>query len=148
MKRIRLVIPLLFTVFLCQATGLSPLPSIGTPAKEVVASWYGKAHEGRKTASGAVFRRQLMTAAHRTAQFGTHYLVFYKDQVVEVLVNDRGPYVKRNGSYSRDLDLSEAAARCLGLAEAGAAKVRLLELPLPSKVDAERLRPLSPGVCD
>ena len=68
MKRIRLVLPLLFTVFLCQATGLSPLPSIGTPTKEAVASWYGKAHEGRKTASGAIFRRQLMTAAHRTAR--------------------------------------------------------------------------------
>jgi len=144
-KRVRLGLLLLSTVFLCQATGVAPLPAIGSAPKETVASWYGKAHEGRKTASGAVFRRQLMTAAHRTAQFGTHYLVFYKDQVVDVLVNDRGPYAKKDGRYARDLDLSEAAARCLGLAEAGAAKVRVVELPLLPKVDARRLMPRSPG---
>jgi rare lipoprotein A (peptidoglycan hydrolase) len=35
------------------------------------ASWYGKHHEGRKTASGERFSRGQLTAAHRSLPFGT-----------------------------------------------------------------------------
>lgn len=130
------------------AAELPPLPAIGPAPSQGVASWYGRAHEGRKTASGAIFRRRELTAAHRTARFGTHYLVTYKDQVVEVLVNDRGPYSRRQGRYSRDLDLSEAAARSLGLASAGIARVSLRELSYPTTQDvaADQLQLMAPRI--
>ena len=130
------------------AAGLPPLPAIGAAPSQGVASWYGLAHEGRKTASGAIFKRREFTAAHRTARFGTRYLVSYKDQIVEVLVNDRGPYSKRQGRYSRDLDLSEAAARSLGLASAGIARVSLREISYPAAqtLTADQLLPLSPRI--
>ena len=144
-RRISLGLLLPCALLLCrQAAGLSPLPPIGAPVQEALASWYGKAHEGRKTASGAVFSSQLLTAAHRTAQFGTRFLVFYRGRVVEVLVNDRGPYARREGRFRRDLDLSEAAARCLGFAEAGAARVLFAELPLTPMVDLAQLLPKPP----
>jgi len=139
-------IALLFAGALFAGPGLSPLPPIGHPAHQVVASWYGSAHEGRKTASGKVFHRKDMTAAHRTASFGTRLLVLYKDQAVEVEVTDRGPYAKKNGHFSRDLDLSEAAARSLGMADAGVAKVSIQEIDYPAKEDAllEQLLPDQP----
>ncbi len=144
--RIRYGILIFFAVSQLRAAELAPLPSIGIPSSQMVASWYGKAHEGRKTASGAIFRRELLTAAHRTVRFGTRYLVFYKGQVVEVLVNDRGPYIKRHGHYSRDLDLSEAAALCLGLAETGVAMVslRVIDYPSAQEVTPDQLLPMSP----
>ena len=143
MNSFRLALLLLLAVSLARASELAALPSIGFPSREAVASWYGIAHEGRKTASGTVFLRHKLTAAHRTAVFGTRYLVFYKDQVVEVTVNDRGPYIKRQDRYSRDLDLSEGAARSLGLAEIGVARVslRVIEYPHTSEVDANQLLP-------
>ena len=142
MTRIRLGVFLGLAAFLCrEASGLAPLPPIGAPVQAAIASWYGKAHEGRRTASGAIFRRQLLTAAHRTARFGTRFLVLYQGRAVEVLVNDRGPFAKLGGRFARDLDLSEAAARCLGLTEAGAARVLLAEPPLVPLVDLAQLLP-------
>jgi rare lipoprotein A (peptidoglycan hydrolase) len=131
----------------CRAADLSPLPPIGLPTSQGVASWYGRAHEGRKTASGAVFRRQELTAAHRTAPFGTQYLVVYQDQAVAVTVIDRGPYIRRRGRYSRDLDLSEAAARSLGMTAAGVARVsyREIDYPGPEELAPERLQPQDPA---
>jgi rare lipoprotein A len=36
-----------------------------------LASWYGKQHHGRKTASGEHFSRQQLTAVHRSLPLGT-----------------------------------------------------------------------------
>ncbi|HWQ08305.1 MAG TPA: septal ring lytic transglycosylase RlpA family protein [Holophaga sp.] len=142
MRRLRLAAVLGFAIFLCrEASGLAPLPPIGKPVQAAVASWYGKAHEGRRTASGAIFRRRLLTAAHRTARFGTRFLVLYQGRAVEVLVNDRGPFARCGGRFARDLDLSEAAATCLGLTEAGAARVLLAEPPLAPLVELAQLLP-------
>ena len=142
-------------VFTYLLTGLSlpgaspvrPLPPIGPASRGAVASWYGLAHEGRRTAGGGVFRRAEMTAAHRTAPFGTRYLVFYRERVVEVVVNDRGPYIKRKGRYTRDLDLSEAAARDLGLAETGVARITLrpISYPVAQELHLEQLLPSFPS---
>ena len=63
------------------------------------------------------------TAAHRSLPFGS--LVRVTDletgRAVEVIVNDRGPFVD-----GRVIDVSEAAARVLGLVRAGIARVRLI----------------------
>ena len=90
-----------------------------------VASWYGKAHHGQRTASGERFDMNALTAAHPTLPFGTRLRVMNleNDREVEVRVNDRGPAVR-----GRIIDLSYAAARALGAGGAGVIPVRLTVL--------------------
>jgi rare lipoprotein A len=92
------------------------------PAEEGEASWYGPGLYGKKTASGEVLRPGALTAAHRTLPFGSCLRVtnLGNGRVVEVRVNDRGPY-----AANRILDVSEAAAKVLGMVGTGVARVRL-----------------------
>ena len=85
-----------------------------------LASWYGPGFHGNVTASGEVFNKKLFTAAHNTLPFGTLVRVSSsnKDRSVIVRINDRGPYCP-----GRVIDLSEAAAKQLGLKKAGTEKV-------------------------
>jgi rare lipoprotein A len=87
-----------------------------------LASFYGRAHHGRLTASGERFDMRAMTCAHRTLPFGTRVRVtdLETGRSVVVRVNDRGPYAE-----SRVVDLSLGAARTLGIVERGVARVRL-----------------------
>jgi rare lipoprotein A len=89
------------------------------------ASWYGKPHEGRKTANGERFSRSKLTAAHRSLPLGTKVLVtnLRTGQHVVVKINDRGPH---GGDKHRLIDLSEAAAKRIGLAPHGVELVRVV----------------------
>jgi rare lipoprotein A len=89
------------------------------------ASWYGQAHEGRKTASGARFSRSQLTAAHRSLPLGTKVRVtnLRTGQQVVVTVNDRGPH---GGGRHRIIDLSEAAATRVGLLARGTVWVHVV----------------------
>ena len=40
-------------------------------AGQTVATWYGKEHAGKRTASGETFNPNGLTAAHRSLPFGT-----------------------------------------------------------------------------
>jgi rare lipoprotein A (peptidoglycan hydrolase) len=75
------------------------------------ASWYGPYFHGRLTATGEIFNQHDLTAAHKTLPFGTVLKVrnLLNDSTVVVRINDRGPYIG-----DRSLDLSYAAAQCLG----------------------------------
>jgi len=86
------------------------------------ASYYADSLHGHKTASGEPYDRDAMTAAHRSLPFGTKVKVIYlkTGKSVEVVINDRGPYVK-----NRIIDLSGAAARGIGLIDDGHGKVKL-----------------------
>lgn len=86
------------------------------------ASWYGAAHHGKRTASGAIYDKERLTAAHPSLPFGTRVKVtnLSNGKSVEVEITDRGPY-----AGNRIIDLSEAAARTLGMIDAGTATVRL-----------------------
>ena len=86
------------------------------------ASYYADKFQGRRTASGEVFRQRKMTAAHRTLHFGTRVKVTNLDngRSIKVRVNDRGPFVA-----GRIIDLSSNAARKLGMKQAGVANVRI-----------------------
>ena len=94
------------------------------------ASWYGRWHAGRLTANGERFNPQAMTCAHRSLPLGSVVRVTNvetgKDVALEV--NDRGPYVK-----GRILDLSEGAARELGVGIKGLMLVRLEVLSEPGE---------------
>jgi 3D (Asp-Asp-Asp) domain-containing protein len=85
------------------------------------ASWYGPGFHGRKTASGERFNQHALTAAHRTLPFGTLLVVTHKGKATVVRVNDRGPFVR-----GRDIDLSAAAAREIGLRGVGAVTLEIL----------------------
>jgi rare lipoprotein A len=69
-----------------------------------------------------MYNRHEFTAAHRKLKFGTRVRVtnLLNQQTVQVTINDRGPFV-----HSREIDLSYAAARELGLVEQGVAPVRI-----------------------
>ncbi len=86
------------------------------------ASWYGKDFHGKKTASGEPYNMYALTAAHRSAPFGTMLRVtnLSSGQATSVRVNDRGPFVK-----GRIIDLSLTAAREINVLGSGTAKVRL-----------------------
>jgi rare lipoprotein A len=94
------------------------------PPKPVrpLASWYGAFHHGRLTANGETFDRRQLTAAHRSLPFGTIVRVTDPStgRWVLVRVNDRGPF--RPG---RVIDLSEAAARQLGMIRRGVVQVTI-----------------------
>ena len=90
--------------------------------QEGEASYYADTLHGNKTASGAPYDRDAMTAAHPSLPFGTRVKVTYlkTGKAVQVVINDRGPHVK-----GRIIDLSAAAARALGMIEDGHGPVRL-----------------------
>jgi rare lipoprotein A len=89
------------------------------------ASYYSDKLDGNKTASGEPYKKNKLTAAHRTLPFGTKVKVTYlkTGKSVEVVINDRGPHSK-----GRIIDLSGAAAKKIGLKEDGHGKVKL-EIP-------------------
>jgi rare lipoprotein A len=92
----------------------------GEPIAEGLASFYGGALRGNRTASGEPFDPDSLTAAHRSLPFGTCLRVKNPANGRSVRVNDRGPFVR-----GRVVDVSEAAARALDFVRQGVARVRL-----------------------
>lgn len=103
------------------------------------ASWYGRAHHGRRTASGRAFNMFALSAAHKTLPFGTRLRVIHEasGRSVDVVIDDRGPYVR-----GRIIDLSRRAAERLGIIHAGIADVRLERLPLRSWLPPDAAEPV------
>ena len=81
-----------------------------------MASWYGAAFQGRRTASGERFDMNQLTAAHKTLPLGTVVQVRnpLNGKTVDVTINDRGPFIK-----GRIIDLSYRAALVLGIVQEG-----------------------------
>ena len=109
-----------------QAKG-APAPAQSSGVSETgVASWYGPDFHGKPTSNGEIYDKEKLSAAHRTLPFGTYVLVHNLDNgsSVVVRVNDRGPFAK-----DRIIDLSEAAARIVGMIATGTARVSLTIIP-------------------
>lgn len=105
------------------------------PGVEIgLATFYGQAFQGRRTASGARYDGRALTCAHRTAPFGTRLRVTNLEtgESVVVTVNDRGPFAGRN----RIVDLSHEAARRLGILARGVARVRVEVVERPGSAAA------------
>ena len=115
----------------CQAppTPIATAPTAPAPVAQAApavidsgtASYYGKAHNGRRTASGERFNMEAMTAAHPWLPFGTKVRVTVQgtDRSIVVTITDRLP------SHRRIIDLSQGAARELGIIQQGLAEVVL-----------------------
>jgi rare lipoprotein A len=112
-------------------------PGPPSTMEDGLASWYGIEEAGRATASGEIMDPERKTAAHRSLPFGS--LVRVTDletgRTVEVIVNDRGPFVD-----GRIIDLSFAAAREIDLVDRGVTAVRLQVLGLEGPLAARRWR--------
>ena len=93
-----------------------------TITKRGVASYYASFFEGRTTTSGEVYKHKKFTAAHLTLPFGTKVTVtnISNGKSVKVRINDRGPHSKRIM-----IDLSQAAAKEIGLYGKGVGKVEV-----------------------
>ncbi|RON46853.1 septal ring lytic transglycosylase RlpA family protein [Pseudomonas frederiksbergensis] len=99
-----------------------PLQDSKTYVASGTASWYGTKFHGQNTANGEVYDLYGMSAAHKTLPLPSYVRVTNLDNNKSVVlrVNDRGPF------YSdRIIDLSYAAAKKLGYAEIGTARVKV-----------------------
>ena len=99
-----------------------PLQESKTYVASGTASWYGTKFHGQNTANGEVYDLYGMSAAHKTLPLPSYVRVTNLDnnKTVILRVNDRGPF------YSdRIIDLSYAAAKKLGYAETGTARVKV-----------------------
>ena len=87
-----------------------------------IASWYGHAFHGKKTASGQLFDMDGFTCAHKTYPFGTWLKItnIVNNRTTFCVVNDRGPF-----EAIRDIDLSFAAAKVLDMISLGICVVRI-----------------------
>lgn len=93
-----------------------------TVVQTIFTSYYAKKFEGRKTANGEKYKGVKFTAAHLTLPFGTLITVrnLRNNKFVIVRVNDRGPH-----SRKFSLDLSQSAAKELGIYKLGYARVEI-----------------------
>lgn len=110
----------------------------GTILETGIASWYGPAFHGKRTANGEIYDKFELTAAHRTLPFNTLVKVTNttNGKSVIVRINDRGPYVG-----PRVIDISRAAAERIDMIGPGTAKVTIelvdSEVPVSRRVQQE-----------
>jgi rare lipoprotein A len=102
-------------------TALMLLWFVSTANAEMASVYGGRdGYCGSRTANGERVNCSAMTAAHRRLPFGTRVRVCHS-RCVTVRINDRGPWVR-----GRDIDLSPAAARAIGLGGTGRVSVSRL----------------------
>jgi rare lipoprotein A len=125
-----------------QPTIAAPVSRPPAPSHTAKASFYSDSFEGKKTASGEPYDPDEMTAASKKLPIGTVVKVknVENGRAVNVRINDHGPNVR-----GRDLDVSKAAARRLGLTHKGVAKVKMTRVSKHSKAVAASTEPDSTG---
>jgi rare lipoprotein A len=98
-----------------------------------MASWYGPQYNHHRAADGQVYDQDGISAAHRTLPLGSLIKVtnLSTGQTAVMRVTDRGPFVP-----GRILDLSEEAAKQVGIWREGVGKVRIDVYYTPSSVTA------------
>jgi rare lipoprotein A len=122
----------LLTAFAAGALGPPPVAAHPESAQRLgktqtgLASYYGRAFDGKPTASGEIFDSTDLTAAHPSYPLGTVVRVtnLKKDRSVVLRITDRGPTApnQREGVI---IDVSRAAANELDMRKEGRVKVRV-----------------------
>jgi len=105
---------------------------------EGIASWYGDKYHGKPTATGEIYNKHAMTAAHKTLPLNSMLYVtnLENGKTLMVRLNDRGPFIG-----NRIIDLSEAAAIALGTKGSGLARVRVQYAGPADPMDAKQTVP-------
>ena len=108
-----------------QRMALTGPSTVSATAKRVTSVCAGLplATTAMRTASGSHYDGSQMIVAHRTLPFGTKLKVMHGGRSVTVVVLDRGPFIR-----GRELDLSHAAAKKLGMIDVGVASVCWVKL--------------------
>ena len=98
-----------------------------------LASWYGSELAGSSTANGESFVQAGISAAHKTLPMPSYVEVTALDtgRTILVRINDRGPMTN-----DRLIDLSEGAARQLGIIDKGVTAVRVRRVNPPENEKA------------
>ena len=116
-------INLLFLVFLSIALYSCSVNKGNANAsyQSTTVSYYANKFNGKKTASGEVYKHSKMTAAHKTLAFGTEVEIINVEnsKKVVVIINDRGPL-----KSGRAFDLSQGAFKKIGELKEGILKVK------------------------
>ncbi len=101
-----------------------PLPSAEGYRETGVASWYGP-ESGNRTAMGTPFKPSGISAAHKTLPLPSRVRVtnLENGRSVDLWVNDRGPFHR-----NRLIDLSQGAAKAIGMRGTTKVKVEHLEM--------------------
>ena len=96
--------------------------------RETVVSWYGEYFNGKETASGEIFYSSNILAAHKKLPLGSVVEFFNPDNQVRLAIKiiDRGPFIA-----GREFDLSEQAAKILGVREEGVARLAVKIVSTP-----------------
>jgi rare lipoprotein A len=98
-------------------------------------SYYHDKYDGRKTASGLIFRQKYNYAAHRTLPFGTIVKVInlHNQRSARVIIVDRGPYSVELAAMgilaahpARIIDVSRGTAILLGMIKDGVVPVKII----------------------
>lgn len=108
-----------------------------------IASFYSDLFHGKPTASGELYDKGKLTAAHKTLPFGTLVKVTELEfnKTVQVTITDRGPFIS-----GRIIELSKEAAGRIGLIQKGTARVKveiIKEKPSPAAIVSEE-KPAKP----
>lgn len=98
-----------------------------------IASWYGAPYHNRRGSNGEVYDMNAMTAAHRTLPLGSIVRVTNtpSGKSAVVRITDRGPFIE-----GRIIDLSQAAAKQIGLVQKGTGQVRIEVLKTPQPIES------------
>ena len=86
----------------------------------LLCSSLARAESGKASYYHGVGKSGEMTCAHRSRPFGSMVRVSFGSHSIQCRVNDRGPFVR-----GRIIDVSIAAARALGMMEAGVVEVSI-----------------------
>jgi rare lipoprotein A len=102
--------------------GKTYYPSEKQYAAVGLASWYGDAFHGRRTANGEIYDRTSISAAHPTMPLPSYARVtnLRNSRSIIVRVNDRGPY-----AAGRIMDVSSRVAEELDFRHLGTTKVKV-----------------------
>ncbi|MGH6795910.1 MAG: septal ring lytic transglycosylase RlpA family protein, partial [Methylocella sp.] len=102
--------------------GLTYYPSAKHYAAIGLASWYGDAFHGRRTANGEIYDRDAISAAHPTLPLPSYARVtnLRNHYSMIVRVNDRGPFAAH-----RIMDVSRRAAEALDFRQKGTTPVKI-----------------------
>jgi rare lipoprotein A len=122
-KKHEVLILLFLLLSSCSSVHTGAYPASVYEKTYAVASWYGPKFHGRPTSSGEIFNMYAKTCAHKEYPFGTRLRITNteNDRSTECIVNDRGPFVE-----GRDVDLSYAVAKEIGMIGTGTARVLLV----------------------
>jgi rare lipoprotein A len=121
--------PLLAAALLALAS--APLLAV-TPGEiqTGIASYYHDSLHGNRTASGQIYDKNKISAAHKRLPLGSKVKVTdtKTGRSIVVHINDRGPFIK-----GRIIDLSRRAAHELGIIKRGITPVKVEILSVPGR---------------